>query len=186
MLKTMDTKAGAKSFIEERNEIFEREALPHYGAVYTYAFHLTRKPDAAEDLTQQVFMKAIRAFHQYKPGARCRAWLFAITRNEFYSGYRRDQREPLAFNADLSDIATNEDLETKTVQRADLENSLGRINPTFREAVVYADIKEIPLIELSKGFGIPIGTIKSRHFRGREDLCEQLVDYGSKHNLNFD
>ena len=164
---------------------FESEVLPHYASLYGLALNLTRKPDAAEDLVQETLTKALRFFDRYHSERKCKAWLMTIMKRLFCTNYRRERRELLAFDGDLSDIAADEGLETRTVQRTDLENSLGRVNPAFREVVVHSDIYGIPLNELSKGFGIPIGTVKSRLFRGRRDLREQLADYGYNHNVEF-
>ncbi|HSL72128.1 MAG TPA: RNA polymerase sigma factor, partial [Longimicrobiales bacterium] len=60
----------------DRDEQFEREALPHIDDVYRFALALTGSPPDAEDATQETFLRAYRSWHTYTPGSECRRWLF--------------------------------------------------------------------------------------------------------------
>ena len=74
-------------------EAFDREALPHLNGVYCFARSLTGDTTAAEDLTQDTFLNALKAWHQYTPGTNCRAWLFTICRNLRSRQVVRERRE---------------------------------------------------------------------------------------------
>src|SRR5687767_15823734 len=71
---------------------FEEEALPHLDAVYRFALRLTGTPADAEDLVQETFLRAFRAWDQYTPGTRAKSWLFTICRNVFLRQRKREQR----------------------------------------------------------------------------------------------
>ncbi len=77
---------------EGRRASFETEALPHLDAVYRFALRLTGAPDRAQDLVQDTFLRAYRAWDQYTPGTNCKSWLFTICRNLFVRQWERGQR----------------------------------------------------------------------------------------------
>jgi RNA polymerase sigma-70 factor (ECF subfamily) len=66
---------------EDRNSqgaSFLEEAVPHMDAVYRFALRLSGSRDEAEDLVQDTYLRAFRAWEQYAPGTRCKSWLFTI------------------------------------------------------------------------------------------------------------
>jgi len=76
--------------VDRRDEAFNREALPHLDTVFRYALQLTGNHALAEDLTQEVYLKAFRAYGSYKAGTNIRAWLFTIVRNLQIDQHRRN------------------------------------------------------------------------------------------------
>ncbi|MHC4989788.1 MAG: RNA polymerase sigma factor [Planctomycetota bacterium] len=76
---------------------FEELALEHLEATYRMAIQLTRHPDAASDLVQETYLKALRAADRFEErGGGIRPWLFKILHNVFYSRIARDKRQPTA------------------------------------------------------------------------------------------
>jgi DNA-directed RNA polymerase specialized sigma24 family protein len=67
----------------EKCRLFEETAFPCLGALYSFGLLLTGRPDEAEDLVQETFLRAFRFFHQYKHGTNCKAWLFTIMKHIF-------------------------------------------------------------------------------------------------------
>ena len=61
-------------------------------AVFRFALRLTGARDEAEDLVQDTYLRAFRAWEQCAPGTRCKSWLFTICRNVFLRGRERSQR----------------------------------------------------------------------------------------------
>src|SRR5437868_1356136 len=76
----------------DRPVSFEEEILPHLDAVYRFALRLTGNPSDAEDLVQETFLRAFRAWDQYTPGTRAKSWLFTISRNAFLRQKKREKR----------------------------------------------------------------------------------------------
>ena len=79
-----------KTFREE----FEQVALPQLSHLYTVAFYLSKDKTEAEDLVQEIYLKAFRFFNKFQPGTNCRAWLLSILRNLFVNRYQQRRREP--------------------------------------------------------------------------------------------
>ena len=165
---------------------FEREALPHLDTVYRVALRLTADPSHAEDLAQETMLKAFRAWHTFRTGTNARAWLLTILRNQFINEYRRDRhRGP---TVDVTEVEGHTVF--RDVQEADPEGrffdqivdeqvlaAIDALPDEFREAVVLSDLEGLSYAEIAEVVGVPVGTVKSRLFRGRQALQKQLHAY---------
>lgn len=166
---------------------FERDALPHLDAVYGFARMLTGDEHAAEDLAQETFVRALEHWAQFQPGTNCRAWLFTICRNHWYRASARARREAPAETSELEDYATAaltagrlQDVGGETFFDApDLPDVLRRellaLPEEFREAVALVDLQDESYESAAAVLGVPVGTLKSRLFRGRRMLQEKLL-----------
>lgn len=172
---------------------FEEEALPHLDAVYRFALRLSGSPDAAQDLVQETFYRAYRAWDQYTPGTRCKSWLFTICRNAFLrTRERRRRRDEILLETaeeDPRDLSRENPVFAAT-QQVDPEGDFFRnivdekvleaiddLPEEYRLAVVLSDLEGLPYNEIAELLDIPVGTVKSRLFRGRRRLQEELYDY---------
>ncbi len=72
---------------------FEDLLCAHQREIYRYALHLTRNPDDADDLYQETFLKAFKAYDRLDSSSNCRAWLYRIATNTFLSQKRKSKRE---------------------------------------------------------------------------------------------
>jgi RNA polymerase sigma-70 factor (ECF subfamily) len=167
-------------------ESFEREALPHLDTCFRVACRLTGDPSRAEDLVQETMLKAFRAWHRFRPGTNARGWLLTILRNSFINQYRKQKREPLGVDIDAVDPMaiyhrvgqTDPEGEFfgKLIDRRVLA-AIDGLAIEFREVLVLSDIEDLGYAEISSMLEIPIGTVKSRLFRARRHLQEQLYDH---------
>ena len=78
------------------------QAMEYMPALYTAALRMTRNPADAEDLVQETFLKAYRAFGSFQEGTNLKAWLYRILTNTFINSYRAAKRRPE--KADVEDI----------------------------------------------------------------------------------
>ncbi|MEO8334363.1 MAG: sigma-70 family RNA polymerase sigma factor [bacterium] len=166
---------------------FEREALLHLDALYSFALKLSRARDDAEDLVSDTVLRALERWDQYRLGTNIRAWLFTILYHLFVSRKRRiDAREVRD-----SDDERGAGWSTKNaVGEADPESrfydsflddeiidAIDALPDEYRTAVVLSDIRELRYAEIAQMLGVPEGTVKSRLFRGRRLLQGKLRDY---------
>ncbi|MFQ5703406.1 MAG: sigma-70 family RNA polymerase sigma factor [Gemmatimonadales bacterium] len=171
---------------ERRRLAFEAEALPHLDAVYRVALRLAGDESQADDLTQETMLKAFRSWHQYKQGTNVRAWLLTILRHTFINDYRKARR-----SGRMVDIADVEEFRVfHEVQDADPEGTffnqivddevlraIDSLPDEFRETLVLSDVEQLSYAEIAEVTGVPIGTVKSRLFRARQALQQQLYEY---------
>ena len=171
-----------------RRAAFQEDALRHLDAVYRYAYTLTRDRSEAEDLTQDTFLQALRHWDQFRPGTNARAWLFTICRNLFLRQRERRAREEPTEAAALEGLAAATQAFAAppdagralfdTPELGDvIRRELDKLPPEYREVVELSDLQDQSYADISQVLGIPLGTVKSRLFRGRRLLQEALVDY---------
>jgi RNA polymerase sigma factor (sigma-70 family) len=173
--------------------IFEKELLPHVGALQTFAYHLTYNQDDADDLVQETYMKAYRFIDKYEQGTNAKAWLFKILKNAYINEYRKKVRQPI--KVDFEDIVTYHDTDDDRISGySDLrqeifEHMMGdevttAINSLpldFRTVILLCDIEGFTYEEIASIIDVPIGTVRSRLFRARNLLKEKLTSYAQDH-----
>ena len=151
----------------------------HSPRVYRLAFRLTGNAYDADDLTQEVFVRAFRALPTFSPG-NVSAWLHRITTNLFLDQARRRTRirfDPLAddqVGPATLDLAP-ELYVTDGMFDADVEEALQSLPPDFRVAVVLCDIEGLSYEEIADALDTKVGTIRSRIHRGRTMLRRTLA-----------
>ncbi|HTT85945.1 MAG TPA: sigma-70 family RNA polymerase sigma factor [Acidimicrobiales bacterium] len=177
---------------------FTELAMPHMQALYTAALRMTRNPADAEDLVQETFLKAYRAFDRYEDGTNLRAWLYKILTNTFINSYRAAKRRPE--KADVEDV---EDLylyrrlgelrgdegrsaEDEVFDRFtddEVKLAIESLPEAFRIAVLLADVEGFSYKEIADITEVPIGTVMSRIHRGRKALQKALLDFAVQRGL---
>jgi RNA polymerase sigma-70 factor, ECF subfamily len=164
-----------------RTAAFEQLALPLFASLYNHAHWLTRNPSEAEDLVQETFTKALRAFDSFQPGTNFKAWIFRILRNTFlttragiaasHTVFLEDHPETLDTTASG---ATPEDILLRLDNEAALHTALEQLQPQLREALLLCDAEEIKYKDIALILDVPIGTVMSRISRARRTLRQLL------------
>ena len=173
---------------KQLNDRFNSEALTQTNALMTYALRLTQNTKDAEDLVQDALVKAYKNFDKFEEGTNCKAWLYRILMNEYISQYRHTRRERSCVDrheeldenqADMRDIYYEDDEYSE--QSPDFGDevtlALKNVPDDFRAIIVMADLQERSYKEISEKLSIPVGTVMSRLFRGRQILRKKLHSY---------
>jgi len=141
----------------------------HIPRLRRYARALAGDQHAADDLVQDTLERAINKRHLWRPGSDLRAWLFAIMHNVFVNQLRSRQAHPEdALDDDALPAVAPTDGARLEVR--DLQTALALLSPEQREVVLLVGLEQLTYAEASHALGIPIGTVMSRLFRGRERL----------------
>jgi len=168
---------------------FDREALPHLEAVYRFAQRLTgQQTHLAEDLVQECFEKALRSFHQYRPGTNCKSWLFTILANCHKMRLRsaQNRRENLTREEEDSSFFERhqgqelghrdnpEVVVLKNLPGPEVKAALDALSPALRTALLLCDVEQLSYQEIADVLGLPLGTVRSRISRARDSLSARL------------
>ena len=171
---------------------FEEIALPHLGSLYGAAFRLTRNARDAEDLVQDVMLRAYRFWDSFERDSNCKAWLFKILTNTFINSYQKAKRGREVLNAAVAEQQATDGVlvhENALAQRdpeglllehslsEDVAKALADIPADFRLAVVLCDIEGFSYKEIAEIMECPVGTVMSRLHRGRRLLKQTLREY---------
>jgi RNA polymerase sigma-70 factor, ECF subfamily len=154
----------------EPEEAFDR----YHAAVFSFAYRLTRRADAAEDITQECFLSVIRAPDRYDTArGNMRTFLFAITRNLSLKYYRDRGPEPV----DLEDAPASADPRPLLDVSTAVARAITALPHLQREALVLFEYEGATLEEIAQIVNADTGTVKSRLHRARERLRRELAPY---------
>ncbi len=176
---------------------FERDAMQYAPQLYSAALRMTRNPADAQDVVQETFLKAYRAYHSYTEGTNLKAWLYRILTNTYINTYRKAQRRPSEVElGELQDLylykrlgevsgaapSAEADMLDAFVD-TDITDALEALPEVFRMPVLYADVEGFSYKEIAEILDIPIGTVMSRLHRGRKALQKKLWDLAEQHGI---
>jgi RNA polymerase sigma-70 factor, ECF subfamily len=163
------------------------------GDIYALLFRLTENAEEASDLTQDTFLRALRAIRSFRGDSELKTWLFRIaineSRNRFRWWKRRKREVTISLDATIGDSETtiSDTLRDRSISPEEsalarereyaLEAALLDIPQIYREAVVLCDVEGMSYEETAAALDVGIGTVKSRISRGREELRRRLKDF---------
>ncbi len=163
------------------------------GDIFALLFRITENAEDSSDLTQDTFLRALRAIKSFRGDSELKTWLFRIaineSRNRFRWWKRRKRDVTISLDATigntetpLSDIIADrsispEDAALLREREYAIKAALLDIPDVYREAIVLCDIEGLSYEETAAALGIGMGTVKSRISRGREELRKRLKDF---------
>jgi RNA polymerase sigma-70 factor (ECF subfamily) len=178
---------------------FAELAMEHMGSLYTAALRMTRNPADAEDLVQETYLKAYRAFDSFQEGTNLKAWLYRILTNTFINSYRAKKRRPDESDIDdvenlylyrrlggLEGASAGRSAEEEVLDHfteAEVKEAIESLPEQFRMAVLLGDVEGFSYKEIAEILDIPIGTVMSRLHRGRRALQKRLYEFGRQRGL---
>jgi RNA polymerase sigma-70 factor (ECF subfamily) len=159
---------------------FKNAALDHIDALYGFAMTLTRDPAEAQDLVQETYLRAVRAFGQLMPDSNLKSWLFVIMRNVWLNQLRHSRSGPRFVELDEDQGAGCEWFASVTndpyvafvskLKREDVRAAIDALPHRYREVVVLRDLEGFSYQQIAGIVGCPAGTVMSRLGRARERL----------------
>ena len=157
-------------------DAFNELMRTHEDRVFSVCLRIMGDREKALDATQETFLTLFRKAGQFKGESALGTWIYRIAVNTCYDQLRKAKRRPsehLPDHVDPSDPSAEDAMESAAL-RPDIEEALDALPPEFRSAVVLSDLEGLSMPETASALGIPIGTVKSRVFRGRRLLAKKL------------
>ncbi len=169
-------------------DAFNQLVLAYQDLVYQHSLFILGEREAAEDITQEVFLRAYRSIGRFRDGS-LRAWLLKIATNACYDELRRLKRHPVQSlewgedcedEPDPADHLSGFELTTEQhVEQAELNTVIQRcmaeLPAEYRSVAVLVDLLGFDYAEAAASLGIPQGTVKSRLSRARQGLRRKLL-----------
>jgi RNA polymerase sigma-70 factor, ECF subfamily len=184
--------------IEQLKEEFKKEALPHIGLLFNYAYKMTGNRDDADDLLQETYLRAYRFFHKFEKGTNCKAWLFRIMKNLFINNYRKTQKTPGQVDYDeienffesiKSDRLDTADLQERVFNNLlddEVTRALNSLQDDFKTVIILCDLEDLSYEEIADFVQCPIGTVRSRLHRARKLLAQKLFKYAKERGYDVE
>jgi RNA polymerase sigma-70 factor, ECF subfamily len=166
------------------HEAFASLVRRHQARIYNMALTSTRSAADADDLAQEVFVKAYRGLGAFRGDSAFRTWLYRIAVNlirthaarpGLFGRFRRDDQPGEVDSDPLDRLPAPGDFESDAVRREAIDRALRRLPVELRTAVILRDLDGLDYKEIAGVLGIPIGTVMSRIARGRERLRPMLA-----------
>lgn len=158
------------------SEIYDR----YSSRIYNFAYRFLRNSEAAEDATQEVFVKMLKHASQFHGDAKLSTWLFSITANWCRDYLRKSDNKPKDSDDVLvtlpapSDNAPDRNLERRENEQR-VQRALGALTPEQREAILLSRYQGLSYAEIAQISGCSEGAVKTRVFRAMETLKKALT-----------
>jgi len=161
-------------------EAFDELVRRHHVAIVGLARVLTKGSADSEDLAQEVFLRAWRGLRGFRGDSAFRTWLHKVAVNVIHSHYGRVATVRRLFQSSPGDAAEDDDpieraadpasMESGVMLRDGIDKALASLPEELRVAVTLRDVQGLDYREIADVLGVPIGTVESRIFRGRQRL----------------
>lgn len=174
------------------HEAFEQLVVQYEKRVYNLALRMSRNPEDALDLAQEIFIRVYKSLPFFKGQSAFSTWLYSIASNACIDFTRREKRknrismlsiddEKNKSVYEIPDIRYQPENEVeKNALREELVCALEKLSPEHREILVLREINGLSYDEIAEALDLECGTVKSRICRAREKMCRLLAKGGNK------
>ena len=171
---------------------FEDLMSTHYKKVYNICYRMVNNPEDASELAQETFLKVYRHIADFKGNSSISTWLYRIASNVCLDFLRKNKKyqtvsmEKEAFeDLQIKDMISSveegpEKIVESNAKKAAIKEALSKMNEHNRNAVILRDFMNLSYEEMSNTLNLPIGTVKSRISRARNEL-RALLCSGEEH-----
>ncbi len=161
--------------------LFLEQAIEEHGkATYNFAYRLTRNEQDARDLTQEAFIRVMRAWRSFVPGTSFVSWIYRIVTNLHRDELRRRKgryEEEIPEDNAPQEFGGERPLAEEPIERyveeqlsEPVARALDALSPDQRNVLILADIEDYSYQEIAEIVGCSIGTVRSRLHRARHQL----------------
>ena len=150
----------------------------YWDRLHRWLYHLTHDAHAAEDLTQDTFLKAFAHLKRFRPGTNFAAWLFRIAHNNFANHYRARSRQREALSEDLADH--NDGPVEQALSREalrELTRAIDQVPTDFRAALLLRAEEGLSFRQIAEILNLTEETARWRVFKARQKLLQALEPY---------
>jgi RNA polymerase sigma-70 factor (ECF subfamily) len=182
----MDELKIIESCLLGHTEVFSRLIDSYKNMVYNLAYRMSNNPQEAEDISQEAFLRAFQSLVRFNSSYKFSTWLYQITLNIIRDRFKKKELNCVSLDTPLekddsefypqpADLTHNPEQiiaqqeNTQTIQQAILSLPL-----KYREVIVLRHLQDLSYVEISNILKIPVGTIKIRLYRAREQLKKIL------------
>lgn len=162
----------------DRSHTFDHLYEAYYNDVYQYVFYSVNNQAQAEDLTQEVFVRAMLAYARFRGESSEKTWLFAIARRAVIDWYRKKKREMLFDMTKWKQTPSHERLPDELVEARDdiraLYEGIRQLKSSYREVIILRSIQELSIKETADITGWSVTKVKVTHHRAIKKLKEIL------------
>jgi len=163
----------------------DRQALDrllrhHYDRIHAVCRRITGNDADAADATQEALIAIVRGLPRFDGRSKVGTWMYRVATNATLDELRRRRRRPVAVDDstgifDHHPIGEGGEIQLDSViDREVLEVAIASLPDEFRIPVVLRDVADLDYSEIAEALSIPLGTVKSRIARGRQQLAERL------------
>ena len=165
-------------------DAFDELMRAHEDRVFAVCLRMLRDREAALDAAQETFVTVLRKADRFSGRSAFSTWLYRVAVNTCYDALRRAGRrktEPLPEHTDPA-YTRSGDAYASAELRPSIEEALAELPLEFRSAVVLSDLEGLALQTVAELLSVPVGTVKSRVFRGRRMLANALGNLSEASN----
>lgn len=169
-LKQMVAVSDASSVLSDWMESFGQD-------VWNYAFFLTKRKEAADDISQDVFLKAFKHWNDFQGRSSVKTWLLTITRNLSLNYLKSSFMTKVSLTGWITSKQTGPSAEKEFLDAAAVSQiwkCVMELPPKYREVLILESHYQLPRKEMAELLGISEGTIKSRLHRARSRMDKML------------
>lgn len=160
-----------------------RELVDTYqGLVFGLCCRMVGHRQDAEDVTQEVLVRAVRGLKSWDCKRPLRPWILAIATNRCRTHLAKQMRRPIP-TEHLAEVPDERRPEHDRELAAELELALAALRPEYRMVVTMYHEQGLPYDEISEAIGRPIGTVKIWIHRARAEMARRLARQAGMHGL---
>ena len=155
----------------------------HRDRIYGLCLRIMRNREEAEDISQEVFLRAVRAIGTFRGDASLNTWLHQIAHNLCLTRLAAAKKNiesasDCSWITDLVSEAPGSDRSLASIElREALELAIGELEPVFREAILLREVEDQSYEEIARVTGVSVNTVKTRIHRARTKLKQRLMEF---------